>query len=335
MTNARSNAFPLEATWPVLLRDLGVQPRAVLRRAGLPEDLFSRPGAALPTPDYFRLWTAVEQEVGDPTFPLRLAEVVRSEAFHPSIFAALCSSNLRIAAERISQYKRLVAPMELHVNDDSHALVLELDWLDRTVDAPPSLVSFELVFLVQLARLATREMIRPRRVETRRPPKPAADYKRFFGVRVERSEVHAVTFSRLDAERPFLTANEAMWRAFEPMLRQRLADLDESATFADRVRSALLEALPGGESSMEDVARRLGISKRTLQRRLQDEQTSFQAVLNATRESLARHYLSRTKLSGAEISYLLGYEDPNSFFRAFHAWTGETTEQVRLAGTPT
>ena len=82
---------------------------------------------------------------------------------------------------------------------------------------------------------------------------------------------------------------------------------------------------------MEDIARKLGASKRTLQRQLRNEQTTFQAVLDKTREELALHYLRKTKLTGSEISYLLGFQDPNSFFRAFHNWTGQTTEQARLA----
>ena len=80
---------------------------------------------------------------------------------------------------------------------------------------------------------------------------------------------------------------------------------------------------------MDHVARKLAISKRTLQRRLREDGATFQEVLADVREALARHYLQRTTLSGAEISYLLGFEDPNSFSRAFHAWTGKTPEQLR------
>ena len=58
---------------------------------------------------------------------------------------------------------------------------------------------------------------------------------------------------------------------------------------------------------------------------------NFQSVLNNTREELARHYLKNSAMTGAEISFLLGFEDPNSFFRAFHNWTGETPEQARIA----
>ena len=106
----------------------------------------------------------------------------------------------------------------------------------------------------------------------------------------------------------------------------------------DGVDPVILERMMG-EGRMPHFARlaregsfqRLGTSTRTLQRRLNQEKKSFQGVLNETREDLARHYLKSSDMTGAEISFLLGFEDPNSFFRAFHTWTGETPEQARGA----
>lgn len=314
----------------MLLRDLGVETRALLRRAQLPEDLFSCADASLGTVEYFRLWRALEREVPDPAFPIRLGEQVRGEMFHPLMFAALSSSNFGVAARRIAQYKRLVLPMQVLVHEDPDRLTIEIGWLDRSVEPPISLATFEQVFLVQLIRMATREHVCPLSVHVPHPPKPVARYTEFFGVAVARSDGHSLSFSAADARRPFLTANEAMWRAFEPALRQRLTELDTSATVRERVRAALFQGLPGGESSMAHIARKLGLSTRTVQRHLYSEDTSFQAVLDSTREELARHYLTKTQLSGAEISYLLGFGDPNSFFRAFVSWTGKTTEQIRL-----
>jgi len=71
------------------------------------------------------------------------------------------------------------------------------------------------------------------------------------------------------------------------------------------------------------------VSTRTLQRRLRGEGTSFKAVVDTTRESLARHYLRRTHLSSTEIAYLLGFDEASSFFRAFQRWTGTTPETLR------
>lgn len=329
MRLARGHSFPVNPRWQVLLADLGLGPADVLRRAGLPEDLFRRPQAALAPDEYFRLWQGVEAEAADPALPLRIGSALSVEAFDPPVFAALCSRDLNTALSRLATYKRLICPMALHVDVGSKATTLEIEWLEASIAPPASLVGMEVVFFVQLARIATRTKVRPLEVRSPHGLEPEAAYTDYFGVGVRRGRRPRVSFRRSDAELPFLTANEAVWKSFEPHLRKRLSALDESATTADRVRAVLLELLPGGSASIDVVAQRLGTSSRTLQRRLGRESTSFQAVLAGTREELARHYLKTSDLTGAEISFLLGFEDPDSFFRAFHGWTGETPEQAR------
>lgn len=323
--------FPVESNWRAIFRDLGIREAVVLRKAGLPEDLLSRTNARIDTPAYFGLWHALEDEVGDPLLPLKLAAAATTEVFSPPFFAAFCSPNMLVAMKRLSHYKRLIAPMRLDLAIDGASATMSFHWLDARVVAPPSLVATELALMVQLFRRATREHLQPTKVVSSANITPAAPYEDFFGCRVVQGEAPALTFRRSDAEQPFLTANEGMWRAFEPDLRRRLAELDEAASMEDRVRATLLEALPSGRSSMDAVASRLAMSKRTLQRRLSGEGTSFQKLLNRTREDLARHYLAHTALSSTEISFLLGYEEPNSFFRAFQEWTGNSPERMRRA----
>lgn len=327
-----AGTFPLDANWRTALHDLGTTPSDVLRRAQLPEDLLSRPDPRLSTDAYFAFWDALEAEVEVPYFPIALAEVVRAESFSPPIFAALCSENLLVAMRRLSKYKRLVAPMALDVVEADDRVSLSLRFLDTDREPPTSFIAAELLFFVQLARLSTREHIVPQRVVMPEPPRPAATYRRFLGVDVTQGPTIAIDFRHHDATRPFFSANEAMWNIFEIGLRQRLAELSDSSTTAERVHAALLELLPSGEAAAEAVANRLAVSKRTLQRRLKDEGTSYADVLANTRERLARHYLTRTTISSNEISFLLGYDETTSFFRAFHDWTGQTPEAVRHGG---
>lgn len=328
---SRADVFTVQSGWRVLLEDLGVAAGNVLRRASLPGDLFARQTATLSTAEYFRLWRALEEETaGAPVpLPLRIGHALSLEAFDPALFAALCSADLNTAFGRIARYKRLIAPMSLQVEVRERETVLALEWLDHSAEPPVALVAAELVFCIQLARLATRVTIRPLAVTTPRPPDEVAEYAAYFGVPVSEGEAHAVVFSATDAVRPFLTANEKMWRFFEPTLDKRLLELDRAATVSERVHSALLELLPSGSASIEAVSRRLGVSIRTLQRRLQEEGGNFQVTLNRTREELARHYLEHSAMSGAEISFLLGFEDPSSFARAFKSWTGTTPERAR------
>ncbi|MEM7585405.1 MAG: AraC family transcriptional regulator ligand-binding domain-containing protein [Acidobacteriota bacterium] len=326
-----ANSFNLPAGWRILMKDLGIESANVMRRAGLPEDLSTQDNVALSTVEYFRLWKGVEEEADDPKLALTIGSSISVEAFDAPIFAALCSPDLNVALRRLSRYKRLVCPMALHVVETESETSLVIEFLDTTHKPPVCLAGFELVFFVQIARLATRERVQPLKVEAPSAPQPEEAYTEYFGRAVEQGPKFRLTFSARDAARPFLTANAKMWEFFEPELRKRLSELDASATMVDRVRGALLELLPSGSSSLQSVAKKLAVSTRTLQRRLGAEGQTFQRVLDATREELARHYLGSSKLSGAEISFLLGFEDPNSFFRAFHAWTGETPEQARMA----
>jgi len=324
-----THSYALDTTWRTVLKDLGVVPANVLRRAGLPDDLLQQPSVRLAPEPYYRLWDSLEAEIGDPLFAIRLCQAVRSESFSPPLFAALCSPNLLVAARRIAQYKMLVGPMRLDVTEARDIVTVELTWLDVPLSPPLSLVVMELLFCVSLARMGTREPVRPVEVTTTTLPSPLAPYEAFLGARLKRGAAHRVTFTAVDAKRPFLTSNEPLWAAFEPELRQRLADLEGPVTTTKRVRAALIEGLPSGLITMEAIAAKLALSKRTLQRRIEAEGTSYQQVLKETREALARHYLEKTALPAAEISFLLGFDEPNSFYRAFRMWTGTTPDSVR------
>ena len=79
------------------------------------------------------------------------------------------------------------------------------------------------------------------------------------------------------------------------------------------------------------MARELGLSDRTLQRRVDDDGTTFRKLLLEARQELAREYLNRPDIGVAEVAYLLGFEDSNSFYRAFRRWEGTTPAQLRSA----
>lgn len=332
----RNLAFPINIGWKTLLKDVGFEPEDILRKARLPDDTFSKADHGLNTEEYFRLWCALEAESHHLAFPLNLIEKVSAEIFDPPLFAALCSSNMMQAVQRLAKYKQLIAPMLLETNiDHQGTLTVSPIWLSAT-DTPPSLQVAELAFLLKLARIATREPVRASKVQLSQLPAGAelSQFDRYFGTAISFGEYPAIRFSATDALRPFLTVNQGMWQVFEPELRRRLSELDVTASTAERVRAVLLELLPANEATIEKTAERLGVSKRTLQRRLEEEGVTFRHLINTSRENLARHYLVNTRLPGYEIAFLLGFEDPNSFYRAFMAWTGQTAENLRNAMHP-
>jgi len=91
----------------------------------------------------------------------------------------------------------------------------------------------------------------------------------------------------------------------------------------------IAERLSRGEPSQTDIARQMGMSERTLQRRLAAEESTFHDLLEDARRTIACSYLADRKLAAYEVSFLLGYSEPATFFRAFKRWTGKTPQQYR------
>jgi AraC-like DNA-binding protein len=326
-----AGAFTVPAGIRALLSDLGISPANVMRRASLPADLLARRPLTLAPEQYYALFEAMEAEADDPNLPIAIGRAISVEVFDPPLFAALCSPNLIVAAERIAEFKALIGPLRLQVAHAPAGTTLTLVW--PTAHRPPRVLAVsELVFWAALARIATRTDVRPTRVTTASPPTDAAAYEDYLGVAMTEGREESITFSVMDARRPFLTVDDRTWEFFQPELRRRLSELDDDAPIAARAHAALIELLPAGQATMSAVAADLAISTRTLQRRLRDERTTFQAVLQETREALARHDIASGRLTHNEMSLLLGYSDPNSFYRAFQAWTGETPGRAAAGG---
>lgn len=320
--------FVLDGRYGDLLAFYGLSLEEALRKAELPGDTFAHKTPTLTEEQYFGFMDAVGSLITDPEMPIQIACTNKIESFSPPIFASYCSKNGRICIERLARYKRLIGPMVFLLSGNDEELTVELTTEDGVNEIPQFLVETEFAFLVGIIRRASREAIDPLRVIMRNPVSGDA-FDHFLGVKVEKGDQNTITFSKADLEKPFISYDEAMWNYFEPELTKRLSEIDVDDSVSARVRSALTELLPGGASGIDDVAAKLGMTRRTLQRKLAEENTTFQKQLNSTREVLAIHYISNTDMTANDIAYLLGYLELNSFLRAFTAWTGKTVTQYR------
>lgn len=320
--------YIIDGQYGKYLEMIGVHVGEALKKAGVPEDLFSHRNPVLDESDYYCFMEAVGSQITDPKLPVLIASSDNIESFSPPIFAAYCSKNARGCIERLSRYKRIIAPMRYEITDCENTVILEISASRDELHMPQFLVEIEMVFLVHIIRVATKTDIAPLRVEMQEPADSLA-FTGFMGCEAKKSESNYLIFRADDMEKPFVSYNESMWSFFEPELQKRLFEMDKDDSFSAKVKSALTELLPGDGGTIEDVAQKIGISKRTLQRKLSDEGTNFQKQLNGTRELLARHYIAKTDMSNDDIAFLLGYRELNSFLRAFGLWTGMSVGEYR------
>lgn len=307
---------------------IGVRVGEALKKAGVAEDLFSRKRPTMNEADYYRFMDAVAEQITDPSLPIAIATADNIESFSPPVFASYCSKNARTCMERLSRYKRIIAPMRYEVTKNERELKLRISASKDELTMSQFLVETEMVFIVHIIRTATKSNISPVRATMQKPvcDKEFLDY---LCCEVTESNENALYFELSDMERPFISYNENMWEFFEPELQKRLDEMERDDSFSAKVRSALTELLPGGAGTIDDVAAKLGISKRTLQRKLTEEDTSFQKQLNGTREILAKHYIRNTDMTSDDIAFLLGYQELNSFLRAFSVWTGMSVSEYK------
>jgi len=301
---------------------MGIDLTEALSHAELPADLFDRNDVSLSTDEYFRLWNGIDRATGDKEVALLIAQYITAESFDAPVFSALCCQNLNAAILRISDYKPLIGPLQLFVKKGSFETCLKIESIVKNQKIPYALCMIEAVFFTKLARIGTRENISPTSVILLELPKSIEPYEDYFGSKITQGPNLCISFQAEDASKSFLTSSGSMWDFFEEKLNKKLADVTGNAKISERVKTTLLEALPSGDSSIDFVARKLAISKRTLQRKLASEAESFQSILLCVREQLAQHYLRNSDMSLSEISYLLGFKEPNSFIRAFNDWEG-------------
>jgi len=126
---------------------------------------------------------------------------------------------------------------------------------------------------------------------------------------------------------PYL--NELLLKYCEAALAGRRGDMSQ---FRTRVENAISSLLPHGRVLVEDVARSLGMSERTLARKLSDEGLNFTEILQQLRRDLSVRYLNERKLHVSKIAWLLGFHEVSAFTHAFKRWTGKTPSQMRTAG---
>lgn len=335
------------------LEALAIDPMPVLLDGGFSADAFRDPNARLPALATARLWRKASVRAGDPAFGLFASRFVRPTTFHALGYAVFASTTLRDALARLLRYSHLVSDAaELRLITDRSSARLEFvsgrsalravpsepcAGAESSPSAPvplpvvPSAEALDAVMslIVRTCRVMTDRSFVLLEVEQRRPePLRLAPYERFFRCPLRfGAPLDALTFDATALDRRLPTANPELARHNDDLVRRYLADMREG-TVVDRLRRALSEHL-SGDVSPKKLASLLGLSIRSLQRRLKEQGTSYAEVLRDTRRELAMSYLKQPQCSVAEVAFLLGFEDASAFARAFRTWTGVSPSVFR------
>ena len=301
------------------------------RATDLTPELVADSDARLTPAQFCVAWAELVRQT-DRTIALAIAAATRPGAF--GIVEYVCRSAPTVG-EALRQWVRYLNVLEDAVEvaleiDDDHAYVR----VTRESEAPAP-GAHELCFALvakQAKELATVPF-RLSRIDFAHKGPDAAPYRAHFDAPV----TFGAPVTQLVLPRGVLATTLAssdpnllsiLTRAADEMARQRPTD----ASTTSHVARVLREVLRADEGHVEVVAKRLGLTTRSLQRRLKDENTSFAAVREDVRRQLSRRYLDEG-LSIAEISFLLGFSEPSAFFRAFKRWTGLTPVEARRAET--
>ena len=175
----------------------------------------------------------------------------------------------------------------------------------------------------------------PREYEARFPypePPDLAPYRRLFGAGTRLSfaaPCSAVLFPQADLKRRLRYSDPKLHALLASYLHHRYTTRGLEPSMIDTVRTHILEELPRGTANLDRVATRLGMSPRSLTRKLDEEGTCFKRLLCDVRGALAVRYLLLDSCSISEISQQLGYSEPAAFHRAFRTWFGATPSAYR------
>lgn len=311
-------------------RRLGLDAEDLLGRAGVEAARLADPDARLPAGQADALWREAFAAAGDPCLALHAAEATPFGAFTALDYLAASSATLGEGLARVAAYFPLVDPRgRIDVRPASGAVALVFHATAGRALPPPA-QEYTLAVLCLRARQVASAPWKPDQVRFTFPrPQGAGEHARLFEVE-----------PRFEARQAALVLPRAAWelptRAPDPGLSsllddhaRRLAGAAAAESLADQVRSAIAADLPGREPALEAVARRLGQSRRSLQRRLGASGTSFAALVAGVRRERAESFLASREVSVAEVSWLLGFSEQSAFTRAFRRWTGRSPTEYR------
>lgn len=310
----------------------GVKPAALYDAVNLNDNVLQDPDNRIPFAQLVLLYEKAAELTGDQNFGLHLAEVVDPKVFDVVGYSALNSATLGEAFTRVARYHSVWtdgAVFKVGVSEPTSAIFYR--YVDESIVSHRQDSEMTFASLATLCRTAVDKNWTPKSVEFKHEkPQDVSEHLRLFSCAVAfGTPVNKLVFDSSTLNLPIATADPGLCRMLDRHAEELLARFPPRDTVIDNARSIIGRELNGGNPSLERVAAQLGLSGRTLQRKLQELGTSHNEIVDHIRHELATRYLGEKEMAICEVAYLLGFSEPSSFHRAFKRWTGVTPKEFR------
>jgi AraC-like DNA-binding protein len=245
------------------------------------------------------------------------------------------SQTLGDALKRLARYSKVTNEALVFGYREGNRLIVSLSYSGVPRHSDRHQIEFCMFGLLRICRLLTGQNIVPQHFSIAHHRSDGiAEMARFVGTKVEfGADTDEFALNVNARELPLIHAdthlNDLLLKYCEATLADRKSD--DMSQLRTRVENAISSVLPHGKVLVEDIARSLGMSERTLARKLSDEGLNFTEILQNLRRDLAVRYLKDHKLHVSKIAWLLGFREVSAFTHAYKRWTGNTPSQMRAA----
>jgi AraC-like DNA-binding protein len=312
-------------------RNIAITP--LLQRAGLSESNFGDQQHRISATAQAKLLELGAEKLDDTVFGLHLAEQADPRDAGILFYVASGGQDLREALRQFARYFRIVnEAVRFKLIETSEGVAVEVTFVGLPRHSIRQNAEFGIAVIMKALRMVTGRKIRPIRVAFAHSRNSnLREFERFYLCPVE----FASTFDLLELPNealaiPLITADTKLVEALQPFCdvaaKQRNTAI---GTVRSAVENEVQRLLPHGKAHKQNIAKMLALSTRTLSRKLTEEGTTFEKVLDDLRRSLALQYIKDPGISLSQIAYLLGYEGSSSFNHAFMRWTGSSPSAVR------
>jgi AraC-like DNA-binding protein len=317
------------------LESAGVPVAPLLKRAGLTPEVIADPEERLSVQSQVALLDEAAIALKDDRLGFTLARDFDPRELGLLYYVMASSQTLGDALKRVARYSKITNDAVVVGYREGNRLNISLSYSGVPRHSDTHQIEFCMFAVFRLCRVLTGQNLVPQHFCISHHRSGAnAEMARFVGTKVEFGADKDEFALDLDArELPLIHAdthlNDLLLKYCEAALADRRGGTSQLRT---RVENAISSLLPHGRVLVEDVARILGMSERTLARKLSDERLNFTEILQQLRRDLAVRYLDDRKLHVSKIAWLLGFNEVSAFTHAFKRWTGKTPREMRTAG---